>query len=157
MQVCQQGYRVLFAEDAHAYDVAPSDTSKEWLRKVRTLAGNWQLLAIRPEFLNPFKNPIWAQFMSHKILRLAMPFALIAMLITSAILPGELYSTVFMLQCLVYAIGIAASFSDNLRKMRIPGLIYFFCILNAAILVGFYRLASGKKEGLWSFAYKAEH
>ncbi|MFK8020302.1 MAG: glycosyltransferase family 2 protein [Pseudomonadales bacterium] len=157
MQICLQGYRVLFADNAQAFDVAPTDTNKEWLRKVRTLAGNWQLLSIRPGFLNPFKNPVWPQFISHKMLRLALPFCLLAMFISSYLVEGDLHSTMFTLQCLVYAIGVAAFFSENLRRMRIPGLIYFFCILNAAILVGFYRLASGNKEGLWSFAYKAEH
>lgn len=155
MQICMQGYRVKFASDAHAYDVAPSDSNREWFRKVRTLAGNWQLMSIRPNFFNPFKNPVWLQFVSHKILRLALPFCLLTAFLSSYLmLDQQLYATTFMLQCLIYAIGCASFFFDRLRQLRIPGLIYFFCILNAAIVVGFYRLASGKKEGLWTFAYK---
>lgn len=156
MQVCMQGYHVKFAGDAHAYDVAPSDSNREWFRKVRTLAGNWQLMSIRPNFFNPMKNPVWLQFMSHKIMRLSLPFCLLTVLLSSyLIVEPQFYSTVFMLQCLVYAIGGASFFSERIRQLRIPGLIYFFCILNAAIVVGFFRLASGKKEGLWTFAYKS--
>ncbi len=155
MQICMQGYRVLFADDAHAYDVAPTDSNKEWLRKVRTLAGNWQMMVIRPKFLSPLANPVWLQFISHKILRLSLPFCLLGMLVSSFLLEGTLYSVLFMMQCMAYLIGALSFFIEGLRQLRIPGLIYFFCILNAAILVGFYRLASGKKDGLWSFAYKS--
>lgn len=156
MQICMQGHQVKFAADAHAYDVAPSDSNREWFRKVRTLAGNWQLMSIRPGFFNPINNPVWLQFMSHKIMRLTLPFCLLTALVSSYLmLDQQLYATAFMLQCLVYAIGCASFFFDRLRQLRIPGLIYFFCILNAAIVVGFYRLASGKKEGLWTFAYKS--
>lgn len=155
MQICIQGYQVKFAADAHAYDVAPSDSNREWFRKVRTLAGNWQLMSIRPIFFNPIKNPVWLQFISHKIMRLSLPFCLLTAFLTSYLmLERQAYATAFMLQCLIYAIGYASFFFDRLRQLRIPGLIYFFCILNAAIVVGFYRLASGKKEGLWTFAYK---
>lgn len=155
MQICMQGHQVKFAADAHAFDVAPSDSNREWYRKIRTLAGNWQLMSIRPSFFNPIKNPVWLQFMSHKIMRLTMPFCLLTALISSyMMLDQQLYATAFMLQCLIYAIGGASFFFERLRQLRIPGLIYFFCILNAAIVVGFYRLASGKKEGLWTFAYK---
>ncbi len=156
MQICMQGYRVKFADDAHAYDVAPSDSNREWFRKVRTLAGNWQLMSIRPGFFNPLKNPVWLQFMSHKILRLALPFCLFTVLLVSYLhKEQQFYAMAFMLQCLVYAIGFVSFFFERVRRLRIPGLIYFFCILNAAIVVGFYRLASGKKEGLWTFAYKS--
>ncbi|MEM8497288.1 MAG: glycosyltransferase family 2 protein [Pseudomonadota bacterium] len=155
MQICLQGHQVKFADDAHAYDVAPSDSNREWFRKVRTLAGNWQLMSIRRNFFNPLKNPVWLQFMSHKIMRLTLPFCLLTALLSSyRMLDQQFYATIFMLQCLIYAIGCASFFFDRLRQLRIPGLIYFFCILNAAIVVGFYRLASGKKEGLWTFAYK---
>ncbi|MFK7731000.1 MAG: glycosyltransferase family 2 protein [Pseudomonadales bacterium] len=155
MQICMQGHQVKFAGDAHAYDVAPSDSNREWFRKVRTLAGNWQLLSIRPNFFNPIKNPVWLQFMSHKMLRLTLPFCLLTALFSSYLMiDQQFFATAFMLQCLLYAIGCASFFFDRLRQLRIPGLIYFFCILNAAIVVGFYRLASGKKEGLWTFAYK---
>ncbi|WP_419604424.1 hypothetical protein [Thiolapillus sp.] len=48
-----------------------------WLaaEKVRTLAGNYQLLARLPALLVPFHNTSWFEFMSHKILRLVCPWA----------------------------------------------------------------------------------
>ena len=155
MQICMQGYRVQFANDAHAFDIAPTDSNREWFRKVRTLAGNWQMMSIRPEFFNPFKNPVWLQFMSHKIMRLCLPFCLTLILLASYASQGSFFATAFTLQCLVYGIGVVSFFSENVRQLRLPGLIYFVCLLNAAIIVSFYRLATGQKEGLWTFAYKS--
>jgi len=57
----------------------------EFQRKVRTLTGNWQLCAWLPAVLVPWRNPVWAAFLCHKILRLLTPF-LGAVLLTSLVL-----------------------------------------------------------------------
>jgi hypothetical protein len=36
-------------------------------RKRRTLAGNYQLLAMEPRLLVPVINPVWLQYISHKV------------------------------------------------------------------------------------------
>ncbi len=56
---------------------------------MRTLAGNFQLLAREPRLLLPVVNPVWLQFMSHKIGRLLVPYALVAVLMASAALARE--------------------------------------------------------------------
>ena len=63
-----------------AYDRLPARTSDEFRRKVRTLAGNFQLATLLPGALLPWRNPIWLQFLSHKLLRLAVPWALLVLL-----------------------------------------------------------------------------
>ena len=45
MQIARRGYRVLFEREALAYDQAASSASIELTRKVRTIAGNFQLFA----------------------------------------------------------------------------------------------------------------
>jgi cellulose synthase/poly-beta-1,6-N-acetylglucosamine synthase-like glycosyltransferase len=154
MQVCLQGYRVAFDARAHAFDVAPSESGQEWVRKVRTLAGNWQLFALYPAFFNPLRNPIFFQFMSHKISRLMLPFALMGIFIASANLNGIIFQLLFWAQIGCYATGLAAFIKPSLRQVRLPAVIYFFCILNAAILVGLMRLLKGEQAALWQFAYK---
>ena len=52
--------RVVFSSEALAFDpVAPSGV--ELRRKIRTLAGNYQILRLEPRLLNPFRNPVWIQ------------------------------------------------------------------------------------------------
>jgi poly-beta-1,6-N-acetyl-D-glucosamine synthase len=81
MHICMQGFRNILDSKAIAYDTVSMNFGLEKKRKVRTLAGNWQLLLLEPSLLNPFKNPIWIRFLSHKILRLLIPYFFIAMMI----------------------------------------------------------------------------
>ena len=74
-QVVRAGKRVGFAALAVATDVRPGSDATEVARKVRTLTGNYQLIAWMPWLLHPGKNRLWWQFVSHKVLRLLTPLA----------------------------------------------------------------------------------
>jgi hypothetical protein len=74
-QVVRAGKRVGFAAGAVATDVGSGSDATEVARKVRTLTGNYQLIAWMPWLLHPGKNRLWWQFVSHKVLRLLTPFA----------------------------------------------------------------------------------
>jgi cellulose synthase/poly-beta-1,6-N-acetylglucosamine synthase-like glycosyltransferase len=89
MRVVLAGQRVVFNERARAFDRAPDDADAEVRRKVRTLAGNYQMLWLDPRVLLPWRNPVWFQYMSHKVGRLAVPYALLAILSTSIALAGD--------------------------------------------------------------------
>jgi poly-beta-1,6-N-acetyl-D-glucosamine synthase len=79
------GYRLIVEPAAVAYDVAmPLDV--EFRRKVRTLAGNYQLLRYYPQLLT-CANRMWLHFVSYKLGRLLLPFALIAIALGSFWLP----------------------------------------------------------------------
>jgi len=72
LQAARRRKRIVLAEAAEAYDRAYDD-EQELGRKVRTLAGNYQLLAKLPWLLNPQQNPVWFQLVSHKLSRLLCP------------------------------------------------------------------------------------
>jgi cellulose synthase/poly-beta-1,6-N-acetylglucosamine synthase-like glycosyltransferase len=108
MRVVLAGKRVVFDERAQAFDrVAPSGAA-EARRKVRTLAGNYQILRLEPRLLIPGVNPVWLQYLSHKVGRLLVPWALLAALLASAILSTAswFYLSALMLQLGFY--GLAA-------------------------------------------------
>ncbi len=73
MQVVKVGKRVAFEPLAIAIDVPMGSDATELVRRVRTLTGNYQLLAWMPWVLDPRANRIWWQFLSHKVLRLITP------------------------------------------------------------------------------------
>ena len=79
MRLIMAGHRVGFEPGAVAEDVRITTHGQEFGRKVRTLTGNLQLVAWMPKLLLPWRNPVWIQFMCHKILRLATPFALLGL------------------------------------------------------------------------------
>src|SRR5687767_5173283 len=73
MRAVLAGQRIVFDERARAFDRVAESSEAESRRKVRTLAGNYQILRLEPRLLLPFVNPVWAQYASHKIGRLLVP------------------------------------------------------------------------------------
>src|SRR5580704_1027074 len=96
MQVVRQGKRVVFDSRARAWDSPDLGADREFSRKVRTLSGNYQLVQLAPWLLSG-KNPIRFEFVSHKLLRLVVPFALVVVLLSSALASGVLYRIAFVL------------------------------------------------------------
>jgi len=79
----------------------------EHRRKVRTLAGNYQLLLLEPRLLVPFANPVWLQFVSHKLGRLVVPYALAVLAWASAVLArdGLVYAAALAGQVAFYTLA----------------------------------------------------
>lgn len=107
MRVVLGGARVVFDPRARAFDRAERDPADEWRRKVRTLAGNYQALALEPALLNPLVNPVWWQLISHKIARLVVPFAMVVVLALSLLLApgGWLFTAALLAQLVFYALA----------------------------------------------------
>ena len=88
MRAVLAGYRIVFDERAIAFDRTAPDAAIETRRKTRTLAGNYQILALEPRLLVPFLNPVWLQYVSHKFGRLLVPWALVGLFASSVVLAG---------------------------------------------------------------------
>jgi hypothetical protein len=104
----------VFDDRAIAIDRAAPDAAVETRRKTRTLAGNYQILQQEPRLLIPFANPVWLQYVSHKVGRLLVPWALIALFVSSAALAAEhwLYATAFGAQLAFYALAALGGWID---------------------------------------------
>jgi poly-beta-1,6-N-acetyl-D-glucosamine synthase len=76
-----QGYRVILEDSAIAFDY-PTALDAEFRRKVRTQAGMYQIIGFFPQLLMP-RNRMWLAFVSHKLARLLLPFALLVAAFTS--------------------------------------------------------------------------
>jgi hypothetical protein len=97
------------------------DAAAESRRKVRTLAGNYQILVHEPRLLVPVANPVWLQYLSHKVARLLIPWALAGALLASAALmfDGWLYGFAFGLQAAFYGLaGYGAWAEHRARRTR---------------------------------------
>lgn len=152
MRAILRGYRVIFDGKAVARDRVSAHSQQEWRRKVRTLAGNWQLVSLIPCAFLPWKNRIWIQFISHKILRLLVPFALIAALLTSLLIPGPLYRFFAAIQVGIYACAALAAIAPGLQRVRLLSVCYTFVLLNLAAVAGFGYWATGQSRAVWSVA-----
>lgn len=144
-----QGKRVIFDAKAKAYDYVSLDAGKEYQRKVRTLAGNWQLFSLLGKALSPFSFSLWWKFYSHKISRLLVPFLLPFLWVTSFLLEGTIYGTVFWLQSAAYSTVFSAIVFPICRKQPLIGLCYFFTVLNSAAFVGWWKWLTGAYSKGW--------
>jgi poly-beta-1,6-N-acetyl-D-glucosamine synthase len=101
------GARIVFEPAARAFDITPPDAAAEGRRKLRTLAGNFQILGLEPRLLVPFVNPVWIQYVSHKIGRLVVPYALIGLFAASLALAGAhlFYAVALGAQCAAYLLA----------------------------------------------------
>ena len=81
MQLVLRGQRIAFVDEARAYETRATTDGNEYRRKVRTLTGVLQLCAWLPHTLAPLRNPVWPQFVTHKLLRLLTPYWLLVCLV----------------------------------------------------------------------------
>ncbi|MBU8921893.1 MAG: glycosyltransferase family 2 protein [Bacteroidales bacterium] len=150
MRVVLKGYRTVFESRAVAWDTVSKDLAQEKRRKVRTLLGNYQLIQLMPELLMPGKNPIFFQFISHKFMRLLVPFFLIMMSL-SAVMTGEGPYIIFFLATV--ALAIFPLFEKRLSSVPLAGKIASvsraFFSLNYFALLAFLRFIRPGKEDIW--------
>jgi glycosyltransferase involved in cell wall biosynthesis len=150
--VALEGWRVVHDERARAYDRLPAASRDEYLRKIRTLAGNYQLAARLPATLLPWRNPLWWSWVSHKLLRLVVPWALLTLYFSSRFLPGPLYQTAFWSQLAAYGVGVLGTTPYVARKSKLLAAAGSFLVLNAAAWLAFWVWAFGRTESSWTKA-----
>jgi cellulose synthase/poly-beta-1,6-N-acetylglucosamine synthase-like glycosyltransferase len=132
MQVAMRGARVVHDKQARAVDRFPSRVSDEFRRKLRTLAGNYQLITRMPAVLLPWRNPIWVQFLSHKVLRLAVPWALLGLGASSAVLTGPIFRAAFWAQVAFYLVALAGLCNPVAARSYPACVAGGFLVLNTA-------------------------
>lgn len=150
LNIVARGSRMVYDGKAAAYDRVSKNVQQEWRRKVRTLVGNWQLLRLKPALLSPAANPVLFRFLSHKIMRLLVPFLLVLAFGANLFLPRFPYPLFLAAQIVCYAAAAAAAVFPGLRHIRLFNLLYFFCVLNAAAAVAFIKFATGRTGKLWA-------
>jgi hypothetical protein len=145
MQIVCRGARVIFDSRARAWDSPDLGQKREFMRKVRTLSGNYQLLQLAPWLLST-KNPIRFEFVSHKLLRLAVPFALLALLAASFFLPQSFYRVALGMQVVFYGMSLAAVAKLKIGPLsRLADAARTFVVLNSAAMVAFVNFVTRRK------------
>jgi len=140
LSIIRQGYRSVLDPQAYVYDTWPTKIEKEFHRKVRTLAGNFQLFQLAPWTLTT-RNPVLFQLVSHKVMRLVVPYLMVLLLIsTLALSRGSLLYAAFAgFQIVSWTVAIAALRYKIplLHRVAAPASALF--VLMAAAVAGLYR------------------
>lgn len=154
MQAVTQGSLCVFERNAIAYD-RPSETlEKEATRKRRTIAGAAQLILHHPQWLVPWRNPIWFEYVSHKVLRLGSPILLLICLLSHLPLIGEpLYFWLFVGHAFFYYSAFAGWCCQRMgQKSVLFGIQLMFFMLNATTVAALWDAARGKFRVTWQRA-----
>lgn len=154
LQITRQGYRVLFEPRARASEQVTATAGAEFRRKVRTIAGNYQLFFRHRWLLHRGTNRLWWQTLSHKGCRLLGPAALLVLLASNLLLLAVPFHRVaLMLQVLFYLAALAGHLTRNSRYrpfwLTVP---QAFCLLNWSTAVGCHRYFSGRQPVTWEQA-----
>lgn len=147
LSVAMKGKRVVHDSRAFAYDRLPDRAADEFRRKVRTLAGNFQLLLRLPSALLPWRNPTWFALLSHKLARLAVPWAMLTLFVTNWFAEGPFYVAVLLIQIICYGLALAGLMSR--RGGRLTSTPASFVVLNAAAWVAFWVWILGRAGRSW--------
>jgi cellulose synthase/poly-beta-1,6-N-acetylglucosamine synthase-like glycosyltransferase len=119
MRIVLAGKRVVFDSAARAYEVVSPNARSEYERKIRTLAGNYQLIVQMPALLAPWRNRIFVQFVSHKLGRLLVPYCLMALFVSNLFLLHGFYFIVMLGQIVWYSLA-GAGWLASVHKAAAP-------------------------------------
>lgn len=154
LNIARIGYRSILDQDAKAYDRPALAISEEYRRKVRTLAGNYQIFFIFKDLLIPFLKPVSLALVSHKLFRVLAPFFLIAAFLSNLFMAMQgSYVLSLAAQAVFYALAVLGALTCRQKSkksvIKIASTAYMFCFLNFTALAGLYRFLSGKQKIAW--------
>lgn len=140
LSIIRQGYRSVLDEHACVYDTWPTRIEEEFHRKVRTMAGNFQLFRLAPWTLTP-RNPVLFQLVSHKVMRLVVPYLLVLLLVSTLALSGgsRFYAVFAVLQIIGWLVAIAGLRYKIPALHRITAPASALLVLKAAAVAGLYK------------------
>jgi cellulose synthase/poly-beta-1,6-N-acetylglucosamine synthase-like glycosyltransferase len=140
LSILRQGYRSVLDRSAIVYDTWPGKVSGEFQRKIRTLAGNYQLFAEAPWTLGP-GNRVLFQLVSHKVMRLLVPYFFVLLLFSATWLAGDssLWKAIAAAQW-IFWLAAAAALRFRLPLIhRIASAAGALLVLNVAAVAGLYK------------------
>ena len=152
--VLKQGFIMIYEPKAKAEETSSINVEEELKRKIRIAAGGWQSMSRLLYMLNIFRRPIQAwMYISHRVLRwsitaftLPLLYLLNAFSLDSS---SAFLITLFIGQSIFYFIALLA---HQFRDKSLPGpvlIMYYFVLMNYAVIAGFLRFISGKQGGAW--------
>ncbi|NTX13649.1 glycosyltransferase family 2 protein [Myxococcus sp. CA056] len=158
LRILEKGYKVAYEEEAVAHEETTEDYGKEFGRRARIAAGNFQSLRMVPGLLLPTAGfPAFA-FWSHKLLRWCAPALMgLALIANLFLLDSVFYRFTLLGQGLFYALAYLGKVGVLKRgaAKRVASVAYYFVTMNLAIVVGFWRFLRNSQRAAWDRTARA--
>jgi cellulose synthase/poly-beta-1,6-N-acetylglucosamine synthase-like glycosyltransferase len=146
------GWRVVYVPEAVSLERASTTTEDEAVRRARLMAGAWQATwKVLPRLVRRRPGLAW-QVASHKVGRLLVPWALLAIVAsTLRLAPSVRWARrLLAAQSLFYGGALAGSMLERSgRRNRWLYLPYYFCRMNLAGLSGSLKVLVQNTGGVW--------
>jgi cellulose synthase/poly-beta-1,6-N-acetylglucosamine synthase-like glycosyltransferase len=154
LKVIEQGYRVVYEQEAILIEPSLQTSEDEYRMRVRvSLRALWALRDMKQLLsVGRFKLFAW-QLWSHKVLRYGCFIFLVVAYISNLALWNEhaVYKLLFILQTIIYGIfSLQLWFGNNEYRSKILRLIHYFMLLNLASAHASIKFLLGKKQVLWT-------
>ncbi len=153
MEVKAAGFRVVYEPKAVLKAPQQKRGKQEFRRRVRVAVRGWSSLPEIARRVKPWKTPLnWLALWSHKYMRWLTGGMLLGAVVANAFLLDRLiYQVTFAPQAAFYACALlGALLSRVLRKVpRLLAMPYWFCLVQAAGLVGLVQALFGRTVATW--------
>lgn len=153
LRTVEQGFRAVSEPEAVGAMTSVKDSKQEFERKVRTLIRGMTTLFAYVRVLNPIRFGMFAfEVLSHKALRWSVPFFLVMALASSITLLGSpWFNLVVIVQVAFYGAALLAfSGWSYIRHSLFGKIALYFSMVNAAILVAWFKYGKGVRQELWT-------
>jgi cellulose synthase/poly-beta-1,6-N-acetylglucosamine synthase-like glycosyltransferase len=157
LRIMEMGFKVQYDPEALAFEETTEDYGKEFGRRARIAAGNFQSLKLVPGLLSPTAGFRAFAFWSHKLLRWCAPGLMALALVANLFLLGHpFFKLTLLLQALFYGLAVAgrARIGHGALK-RVASVAYYFVTMNLAIAVGFWRFLRNSQRAAWDRTARA--
>ncbi len=155
MGVVDQGQRLVFAEDAVAFEPVAQNRNREFERKVRIMTRSFRCLSIMRRLFDPRRSGFYAiQLLWHKVLlrTTVVPLSLVAVTSLALVRRGRLYAAAAAAQAAFYglgAVGVAVGERGG-RLGKVVAVPAYLCLVQAASIRALRDFVRGRSINEWT-------
>lgn len=149
MNIGVQGWRVIYDPEALAFEETSPTWQDELKRRPRITAGGYQALWQR-EGVPGIKNGFFlVQYLSHRLFRWLLPFFLISLFVSNALILEPLFFKLFFAsQIIFYSLAVIGLATESKAKpVAVP---FYFCLVNYGALLGAFRWLAKTQMVTWT-------
>ena len=146
VSVLGKQFRAVYEPKAIVYEEAKEMTG--FGRRVRIMTGNIQQISEIKGVIRPFQPLPLFFFLSHKVIRLLVPFGMLGAIVANLFLFDQpFYQAFFLCQVLFYALAAFGTLVKlRPRHLMLP---FYFTMINVAVFFGFYHAMTSRKQMAW--------
>ena len=144
--------RIAYVPDAVAAIPAAASLAIEFERKTRSHVAFLISLPLLNELLLPWRTPVWWQFISHHVLRMLVPLAMIVAMICSAVLAptAAVYFFALIAQLVFYGLAfIGWRFAERGKRPKLFYFPFYFVFVQLALAQAWLRWPRRKYDYFW--------